>query len=286
MKIWNEFYRPKNLDEMILPDDHRQAFKQYLSSGLPNVIFYGAPGTGKTTTALILIKALAAEFLRLNGADEKNIDVVRETIKGFIQTKSFNSRKKIIFYDEAESILANSFMALKEVTERYHKTASFIFCSNALFKFPEAIRSRCTLFEFKKPIKADVLKFLKDVLDKEQVAFTPETLDTVYRSCGGDMRKSLNHLQRYSMSGKLEIPEETFGEIWKIIKGGTLVELKRYFAGNSVEFDGLYRFLFERVDDPTKAILLAKYAYQSTFCVDQEINFTGFVAELQKLNNK
>jgi len=286
MKIWCEFYRPKTLDEMILPDEQRQAFKNYLVSGLPNTIFYGSPGTGKTTTSLIFIKELGAEHLRLNGSDSRGIDVVREEIKNFIQTRSFNTKRKIVFFDESEALTPDSFKALKEITERYQKTVSFIFATNFLFKFPEAIRSRCTLFEFKKPSKQDVINYLTDILEKEKVAFEPEAMDTVYRVCGGDLRKSLNYLQRYSMSGKLELPEETFGKIWKIIKCGNIVDLKTYFAANSVEWDGLYRFLFERVETPEKAILLAKYAYQSAFVVDQEINFTALVMEIQKLNNK
>jgi replication factor C small subunit len=283
MKIWNEYYRPKTLDQMILPEEHKQAFKNYISSGLPNVIFYGAPGTGKTTTALIFIKEMDAEHLRLNGSDTRGIDIVREEIKNFIQTKSFNTKRKIVFFDESEALTGDAFKALKEITERYHKNASFIFATNHIFKFPEAIRSRCTLFEFKKPTKADTLKLLTTVLDKEQIKYEPETLDSVYRSCGGDLRKSLNHLQRYSISGKLEIPSETYVEIAKLINSGDIKALKRYFAGHSVDFDGLYRFLFERIDDTTKIILLAKYAYQDAMVVDKEINFVSLVAELQKL---
>jgi DNA polymerase III delta prime subunit len=286
MRIWNEFYRPKTFEEMILPEEHLQAFREYLKSGLPNVIFYGSPGSGKTTTALIFIQELGAEYLRLNGSDARGIDIIREEIKNFIQTKSFNSKRKIVFFDESERLTPDAFGALKEVTERYYKTVSFIFCTNFLYKFPEAIRSRCTLFEFKKPTKEEMLKYLKNVLTEENVNYEPEALDTVYRNCAGDMRKALNYLQRYSMSGKLELPEEIFGDIYKLIKMGNIPKLKTYFAGHSVDYDGLYRFLFERVEDPMPAILLSKYAYQSAFVVDQEINFIGFVAELIKLNNK
>lgn len=283
MKIWCEDYRPKSLDTMLLPEEQRQTFKQYIKSGLPNVIFYGSPGTGKTTTALILIKELDAEHKRLNGSDERSIEIVRDEIKSFIQTKSFNSKRKVVFYDEAEALTPQALKALKELTERYQKSVSFIFCTNHLHIFPEAIRSRFNLFEFKKPTKEEAIKHLKGVLEKEAVKHEPEALDAVYRSCSGDLRRALNYLQLYSMSGELKLPEETFGEIWKIIKGGNLVELKRYFAGHSVDYDGLYRFLFERTEDPIKAILLAKYAYQDALCVDKEINFVGFVAELQKL---
>lgn len=269
---------------MILSEEQRNTFKQYLQSKfIPNLIFYGPPGVGKTTTALIFIRELDAEYLRLNGSDDRSIDVVRGQIKDFIQVKAFNSKRKIVFMDESENLSPDAMKALKEITERYHKVVSFIFATNHLYKFSEAIRSRCTLFNFTKPTKEETLKYLKGVLEKEKVKYEPEALDTVYRLCGGDLRRALNYLQRYSMSGKLELPEETFGEIWKIIKGGNIVELKRYFAGHSTDYDGLYRFLFERTEDPQKAILLAKYAYQDALCVDKEINFVGFVAELHRL---
>lgn len=286
MKIWNEFYRPQNLEEMILPQEQREIFEKYLASSfLPNIILAGNPGSGKTTISLILIKELQAEHLRLNGSDSRGIDTVREEIRGFIQTKSFNSKRKIIFLDESENLTPDAFKALKEITERYYKTASFIFCTNNMYRFPEAIRSRCTIFEFKKPTKEITIAYLKNILEKESVKYEPEELDKVYRSCAGDLRRSLNYLQRYSMTGELKIPEETFGEIYKIIKGGNIQELKKYFAGNSVDFSGLYRFLFERIEDPQKMILLGKAAYQSAFVVDQEINFVAFVAELQKLKS-
>jgi replication factor C small subunit len=285
MRIWNEEYRPKTLEGMILPPEHLQAFNNYLKDGLPNVIFYGSPGTGKTTTALILIKHLGSEFKRMNGSDTRGIDVVREEIKNFIQTKSFNLKPKIVFYDEAEALTPDAFKALKEMTERYQKRVSFIFATNHLYRFPEAIRSRCTLFEFKKPTKGETIQYLRNVLEAEKVRYSPEDLDAVYKSCAGDLRRSLNFLQRYSMSGKLELPQETYGEILKLIKSGSLTDLKRFFAGNSVDFDGLYRFLFERTDEPQKMILLGKAAYQSVFVIDQEINFCAFVAELQKLKN-
>jgi replication factor C small subunit len=285
MKIWCEYYRPNNLDEMIIPDEQRHTFKSYLSSGLPNVIFYGSPGSGKTTTALIFLKEMGAEYLRLNGSDTRGIDVIREEIKNFIQTRSFNKKRKIVFFDESERLTPDAFGALKEVTERYYRTATFIFCTNHLYKFPDAIRSRCTLFEFKKPTKEEGLKFLRNILEKENVKYEPEELDKVYRSCAGDLRRSLNYLQQYSITGTLKLPEETYAEIYKIIRSGSLVELKRYFASHSIDYDGLYRFLYERIDDPIKAILLAKYAYQDALVVDKEINFVGFVAELIKLKS-
>lgn len=285
MRIWNEAYRPKKLDDVLMPPSTREAFQSYIKNGLPNVIFSGSPGTGKTTTALILINELGAEHLRLNGSDDRGIDVIRNEIKNFIQTRSFNKKRKVVFYDESEALSPDAMKALKEITERYHNTTSFIFCTNHLFKFSEAIRSRCTIFEFKQPTKEEVIKLLRRVLEQEQVEFEPETLDKVYRACGGDMRRALNHLQRYSMSGKLVVPDESFAEIYKLIKAGNIVDIKKYFASNSVDFDGLYRFLFERTESPEVAILLGKYAYQSQLCIDKEINVIAFCAELIKLKN-
>jgi DNA polymerase III delta prime subunit len=284
MRIWPEDYRPKKFEEMILPDEYRQTFKHYLSSGLPNVIFYGSPGSGKTTAALIFIKELGAEHLRLNGSDTRGIDIVRDEIKNFIQARSFNSKRKIVFFDEGEALTPPAMKALKELTERYQKHVSFIFCTNHLYVFPDALRSRFTLFEFRKPTKEEGLKLIRDVLEKEKVKYEPETLDKVYRLCAGDLRRSLVFLQRYSISGELKLPEDTYIEIYKLIKAGSIQDIKRYFASHSIDYDGLYRFLYERIDEPNKLALLSKHAYQDALVVDKEINFVGgFIAELLKL---
>ena len=284
MKIWNEEYRPKVLDDMILPIEQRDSFKQYLTSGFfPNLIFYGPPGTGKTSTALIFLRSLGAEFLRLNGSDERSVEIVRNEIKNFIQTKSFNAKRKIVFYDEAEALTIDAYRALKEITERYYKTTSFIFATNHLYRFPEAIRSRCTLFEFKKPPKEEVLNFLKNILAKEKVDFHLEDLETIYRTCTGDLRRTLNYLQQWSMTGKLKLPEEDFGKIVALIKAKDILGLKRYFASHTVDYDSLYRYLFEHISDPKKIIILGKYLYQDSMIVDKEINFVCCSVELMNL---
>ena len=283
INIWNERYRPIKISDLILEKETKKTFEEYEKSGFTNnLLFSGAPGVGKTTVAQILTKNPKFQTLWMNGSDQRGIECVRTQIQNFIQTKSFAERKVVVI-DEGEALTPEAYGALKGIIEQYYRNASFIVTTNFLYKIPTAIRSRFILFEFKKPPKEDTLAFLKEVLGKEKVKFNLEDLDTIYRSCAGDLRRMLNYLQRWSMSGDLELPQDTYAELYKLIKDGNIVNLKRYFAQNTVDFDGLYRFLFEHIDDPTKAILLGKAAFQSAFVIDQEINFVAFVAELQKL---
>ncbi len=287
LNIWQEKYRPRKISDMILSDNFRESFESFVENReVPHLILSGPPGVGKTTLMKILSKNLDAQVLKLNGSDDRGIGVIRNQIKDFVGTKSFQ-KWKIVAYDEGEKLTPDAWGALKGLVELHSKRARFIFTTNVLRKIPEANRSRCQIFEFKKLEKEQILEYYRNILTKESVKFTEDNLEKVYKICNGDLRRSLNYLQQNSRTGTLVLVIDEFLELFKEIKTSMtskkVSNLKEYFAAHSVDWESLYRYIYERVDHPVKLAIVGKYLYQHAFIVDPEINFVSMVCELMKV---
>ena len=199
---WVEKYRPKRLDEMIGQEEVVKRLKAYAEKKeMPNLLFAGPPGTGKTTAAIALAHEIFGDtfeqnFLELNASDERGINVVRETIKEFARTLPFGgARFKIIFLDEADALTADAQNALRRTMEKYAATARFILSCNYSSKIIEPIQSRCALFRFK-PLSDDQIKErLRYIAQQENLNIDEKALDALIYVAEGDMRKAINTLQ-------------------------------------------------------------------------------------------
>ena len=199
---WVEKYRPKRLDEMIGQEEVVKRLKAYAEKKeMPNLLFAGPPGTGKTTAAIALAHEIFGDtfeqnFLELNASDERGINVVRETIKEFARTLPFGgARFKIIFLDEADALTADAQNALRRTMEKYAATARFILSCNYSSKIIEPIQSRCALFRFK-PLSDDQIKErLRYIAQQENLNIEEKALDALIYVAEGDMRKAINTLQ-------------------------------------------------------------------------------------------
>ena len=199
---WVEKYRPKTLDEMIGQEEVVKRLKAYAEKKeMPNLLFAGPPGTGKTTAAIALAREIFGDtfeqnFLELNASDERGINVVRETIKEFARTLPFGGAKfKIIFLDEADALTADAQNALRRTMEKYAATARFILSCNYSSKIIEPIQSRCALFRFK-PLRDDQIKErLRYIAQNEGLKIDEKALDALVYIAEGDMRKAINTLQ-------------------------------------------------------------------------------------------
>ncbi|KAG6817522.1 hypothetical protein H0H87_007490 [Tephrocybe sp. NHM501043] len=224
---WVEKYRPITLDDVVSHKDitstsksimHMFNFSTYQETvdkfieknRLPHLLFYGPPGTGKTSTILAVARRIyGADYrkqileMKLNASDERGIEVVREQIKQFAETRTlFSKGYKLIILDEADMMTQQAQAALRRVVEQYTKNVRFCIICNYVNKITPAIQSRCTRFRFSPLPIVEVEKRVKAVVDAEK-------RKALLKLSKGDMRRALNVLQAchaaYDTIGEAEI---------------------------------------------------------------------------------
>ncbi len=216
---WTEKYRPKNLNEVIGHVEIVSRLKAYVKKGnMPNLLFTGPAGTGKTAASLAMGRELFGEyfsenFLELNASDERGIDIIRGKIKDFAATKPYGGLGfKIIFLDESDSLTSDAQNALRRTMETYSESTRFILTGNYGSKLIDPIQSRCALFRFN-PLSEDQVKSrLKHIVEEEDLDVAEGAYDALVYTSQGDMRKSINYLQTASTLDE-KITEE---DIYKV----------------------------------------------------------------------
>ncbi|MBI4154806.1 replication factor C small subunit [Candidatus Woesearchaeota archaeon] len=215
--IWIEKYRPKTFDEIIGQEAIVRKVKAFVESKrLPHLIFSGAPGTGKSSIALVIARSLYGEswrdnFLELNGSDARGIDTIRGEVKSFARTRSVgNFPYRIIFLDESDALTSEAQQALRRTMENFSNSCRFIFSANYSSKIIEPIQSRCVVFRFK-PLSNDALKkVIKIVCDKEGLRLNDKVLEIILKVADGDVRTATNILQSAASLSKTISEENIF----------------------------------------------------------------------------
>ena len=204
---WIEKYRPTNIDDIIGQSEIINCLKKLIENeSLPHFLFYGNPGTGKTSTILALSKIIYANkfnfmVLKLDASDDRGINTVRDQIKGFAERENmFNSGVKLIILDEADSMTYDAQFALRRIIEKYSDTTRFCLICNFENKIIPAIKSRCANFRFNSINKDNYVNYLEKICEKEKIKYDNSGLETVYYLSNGDLRKGINLLQSISMN--------------------------------------------------------------------------------------
>jgi replication factor C small subunit len=227
---WVEKYRPQKLNEVVGHKEITSRLESYVkNTNLPNLLFSGPAGVGKTSASVALAKEMfeksfSQNFLELNASDERGIDVVRNTIKEFARTLAFDNSFKIIFLDESDALTADAQQALRRTMEKYTKTCRFILSANYSSRLIEPIQSRCVVFKFK-PLAADDIKGkIREIEKAESLSIDEKAMNALIYVCEGDLRKAVNVIQAASAIDK-KVSEETIFNVANRAKPAEVKEM-------------------------------------------------------------
>lgn len=298
--LFVEKYRPRTINECILPEDQKQFFNQLVAKGeIQNMLLCGTAGTGKTTVARALCEELKTDYIIINGSEESGIDVLRTKIKSFASTVSFTGNTKVVILDEADYLNPNSTQpALRGFIEEFASNCRFIFTCNFKNRIIPPLHSRCAVIEFKIPkgekqkIASRFFDRVQDILLKEDITFDKKVLAKVVEKHFPDFRRTLNELQRYSQSGCIDegilvnIGETNMKELVDAVKDKDWKKMRAWVVGN---LDNDPVSLFRKIYDtfipltnqvPQLVLTIADYQYKSAFVSDQEINLVACLTEI------
>ena len=300
--LWVEKYRPKTIDECILPESIKSTFKSMVESGeSQNLLLSGSAGCGKTTIAKALCNELDTDNIIINCSEDGNIDTLRTKIRNFASTVSLSGAKKIVILDEFDYSNAQSTQpALRGFIEEFSNNCRFILTCNFKNRIIEPLHSRCTTINFSVPKKekpkmaSQFMERVKYVLDKEGIPYEEKVVAELIMKHFPDFRRVLNELQRYSIAGSIDVGILTqIGEIHikdlvEHMKSKDFTSARKWAVDNLANsaselfrkvYDGLYDHLAPS-SIPQAVLILAEYQYKSAFVADQEINLVACIVEL------
>ena len=302
--LWVEKYRPKTIEDCILPTNIKKTFQDFLDKGeVPNLLLAGPAGCGKTTVAKALCNELGVDYYVINGSDEgRFLDTVRNNAKNFASTVSLSStaKHKVIIIDEADNTTNDVQLLLRASIEEFSGNCRFIFTCNYKNKIIEPLHSRCAVVEFgikgrdKPALAASFFKRVQQILDTESIEYDNKVLVELVNKHFPDWRRVLNECQRYSVGGKIDagilatFSDVAVNELIKNLKEKNFAEVRKWIVSNlDNDTTVLLRRVYDNLYDslvpgsiPAAVLVLAKYQYQGAFVADQEINMLACMTEI------
>ncbi len=302
--LWVEKYRPKTIEDCILPEGTKKTFKDFLDKGeVPNLLLAGPAGCGKTTVAKALCNELGVDVYVINGSDEgRFLDTVRNTAKNFASTVSLSStaKHKVIIIDEADNTTNDVQLLLRASIEEFSNNCRFIFTCNYKNKIIEPLHSRCAVIDFsikgkeKAQLAVSFLSRLQSILDTENIKYDLKVIAELINKHFPDWRRILNECQRYSSGGEINsgilatFSDVKINDLINHLKDKNFTEVRKWVVGNlDNDASSLLRRVYDSAYDwisppsiPAAVLIIAKYQYQCAFVADQEINLLAALTEI------
>lgn len=303
--LWVESYRPNKLADLVLTEENRSFFTN-INDNAPHLLFYGRAGTGKTSLAKILVNdILKCQYLYINASDENGVDTIRNKVISFAQTRSLDGKKKIIILDEFCGTTAEAQRILRNVMEEYSDNTRFILTANYIERIVDPIKSRCSMFNLQSSIE-DVIKRCCFILKNENILVPSEQkplLIAHIENCYPDLRRMINDLQKFSITGTLLIKSQDFiknfaQEVYDLLlsKTSSLI-IRKKIIEDEKKFNSDYQLLLNELFEcfynseinelKKKNVLLelGEYMYRDVSVIDKEINFFCCLISLDKALN-
>jgi len=300
--LWVEEYRPKTIDDCILPQSLKTLFQSFIEKGeVSNLLFSGTPGVGKTTVAKALCEQMNCDWIMINGSEEGGIDVLRNKIKNFASTVSLSGGKKVVILDEADYLNPQSTQpALRGFVEEFHKNCRFILTCNFKNRIIEPLHSRFSNIEFrispkdKGKLATKLFERVSYILKEQNIEYEEAVVAELIKKHFPDFRKLINELQRYSVSGAIDagilvnVSDENLKTLVAHLKTKEFGNMRKWVVNNLDNdpvkifrkiYDSMYTTL-QPETIPHAVLIIADYQYKSAFVADQEINLVACLTEL------
>jgi DNA polymerase III delta prime subunit len=303
--LWVEKYRPRTIEDTILPKHLKDTFQAIVDSGeMQNMLFTGTAGLGKTTVAKALCRELDCDYIVVNGSEEGNIETLRGKIKQFASSISLQGGYKVVILDEADYLNPQSTQpALRGFIEEFSNNCRFILTCNFKNRIIEPLHSRCGVYEFntnKKSLALLAQDFMTNrleyILKTENVQYEPRVLAELIMKHAPDWRRVINEIQRLAASNNNSIHPGVLGSTASSPVDSLVVSLKeknfkkvRAWVVNNQDVDtstvfrSLYDSMSEKVKPqsiPQMILILADYQYKNAFVADHELNTVACMVEV------
>ena len=297
--LWVEKYRPKTISDIILPDNLKETFTKIVqSSEIPNMLFTGTAGLGKTTVAKAMCNQMGLDWILINGSEEGNIDTLRGKIKQFASSVSLQGGFKVVILDEADYLNPQSTQpALRGFIEEFANNCRFILTCNFKNRIIEPLHSRCGVYEFN-TTKKDMVNLCMSFMDRAKIILTDEgveynekVLAELIMKFAPDWRRVLNELQRQAFNGKItgiNNDINNFSELFEHLKTKNFKSMRKWVTDNmDVEASAIFRGIYDQMYDhlkpqsiPQLVLILADYQYKQAFVADHELNVVACMTEI------